>query len=395
MKILMLSVDGKIFNKKSEVRDRMITYGSLFDELHIVIYTPRGFKEEKIAPNVFLYPTNSRTKFLYFWDAYSVCKKLLKQYSDFVVTSQDAMTNIVALFLKMQFSFPLQIQIHTDFLSPYFKTESLKNFIRYIIYKTSLRYANCIRVVSKRIKDSIIANCKLSACVRSAGRQIANCVTLPIFVDAEKIKNALPVTLPKKYDPVRSCARDRVASPEDRGAATSNGAGFTILWVGRLEREKNITLAITALAQFVKKFPNAGLVIVGDGTERKKLELQATSYKLQANIIFEGWKNDVVGYYKSADVLLVTSWYEGYGMNMVEARIAGIPVIAPDVGVAFEIGAYITDHTADSIAQTLIQLYEQKLPKRDAYEYPYKNKEQYLQLYKESFERCLSNGKKI
>ncbi|MAG12663.1 hypothetical protein CL630_02505 [bacterium] len=217
-----------------------------------------------------------------------------------------------------------------------------------------------MRVVSKRIKDSLIKELNI------AGEKIS---TLPIFVDAQKIKNAQPALIPKQYD-------------------------FTILWVGRFEKEKNCALAIKAFSKFAKKYPNVGLVIIGDGSERKVLESRIKNHELGNNVIMEGWQDDIYGYYKSADVLLVTSWYEGYGMNMVEARIAGIPVVAPDVGVVEEVGAYITDRTPQEIARALVQLHERRLSMCDKYQYPYENKEQYLQLYKQSFERCLRNPKK-
>ena len=126
--------------------------------------------------------------------------------------------------------------------------------------------------------------------------------------------------------------------------------------------------------------------------------LQVTTYKLQDKVTFLGWQNDIndiAGYYKSADVLLVTSLYEGYGLQMVEARIAGIPVISTDVGVAREVGAYITDHTASGIARMLSRLHDGSLSKQPEYEYPYRNKERYLELYKKSFEVCLREDRKI
>ena len=74
---------------------------------------------------------------------------------------------------------------------------------------------------------------------------------------------------------------------------------------------------------------------------------------------------------------------------MVEARIAGLPVIASDIGVAKEVGAYIAQHSPSSMANLLAQLHALKLPKRQEYQYPYQNKEDYLELYKQSFEQCL------
>ncbi len=366
----MLSRDAKIFETESAVRARMIEYGTLFEELHIIVFTKRKAQSEKckitISKNVFVYSTNSTGKLFYIFDAIKISKKILSnvsgQMSNVVITSQDPFeTGYAALRISKKLHIPLQIQIHTDFASPYFKKESFKNFIRYIVSKIVLPKADCVRVVSKRICDSLESSVKC---------QMSNVSILPIWTDAQKIKNAEPIALPQKF-----C--------------------FTVLWVGRLEKEKNCALAIDVLARLVRDIPGAGLVIIGDGSRREALKKQVARNKLQEKVLLLGWKDDIAGYYKSADVLLATSWYEGYGMNMVEAKIAGIPVVAPDIGVAREVGAYITKHTAESIAETLVRLYEGTLPKRKEYEYPYKDKETYMRLYTHSFEICLQKDKKI
>ena len=133
MRVLMLSIDSKIFKKGSAVRARMIQYGALFDELHIVIYTQSDFVGEKIALNVFIYPTNTKTKLFYFWHAYHISKKILNiKYqipnTSWVVTCQEAATSLVAILLKWRFGIRFQAQVHTDFASSYFKKESLKNW---------------------------------------------------------------------------------------------------------------------------------------------------------------------------------------------------------------------------------------------------------------------------
>ena len=76
------------------------------------------------------------------------------------------------------------------------------------------------------------------------------------------------------------------------------------------------------------------------------------------NVIFEKWidRETLFSYYKTVDLFLVTSLYEGYGMTLVEAQAAGCPIISTDVGVAREVGARIIDHDSLSVAKTVIQL---------------------------------------
>ena len=145
MKIIMLSIDKSILRDGSEAQERMKEYGSIAEELHIIVYTDTGFKERKISENAWVYPTNTVFKLFYFFNAYRIAKRIIRNSSFIInnslITSQDAFTNIVAFFLKKKFGLSLQAQIHTDFLSPFFKSESWKNYIRYLLYPRTIKKA--------------------------------------------------------------------------------------------------------------------------------------------------------------------------------------------------------------------------------------------------------------
>lgn len=329
MKVLMLSTDQNIFREGSGVRQRMIEYGGLFEELHIIVYTKKSeirnpkshaYRQAgetnlkfQIAKNVWAYPTNTHLKPLYFFDAYRIAKQIFRisnfEFRDSVITAQDPFeTGLIGYLLKKKFKIPLQLQIHTDFLSPYFWRESLKNKIRVVLAKFLIPKADKIRVVSERIRKSL----DLSLRARDSDR--GNLIEVrPIPIDTEKIKNSpIKTDLHKKYP----------------------NHDFIILMASRLAREKNIGLAIKAMREIAKQYPKTLLVIVGDGPEREALELQVASFKLQDNIAFEPWTDDLSSYYKTADLFLLTSNYEGYGRTAVEAEAAGLPVLMTDVGVA-------------------------------------------------------------
>ncbi len=107
----------------------------------------------------------------------------------------------------------------------------------------------------------------------------------------------------------------------------------------RLTKEKNIGLAIDGFSEVLKQYPKTGLIIVGDGPELNNLKSVSQNLKIDKQIIFEEWKNQdiLISYYKTADLFLFTSNYEGYGMTVVEAMAAGCPVLMTDVGIANEI----------------------------------------------------------
>lgn len=128
--------------------------------------------------------------------------------------------------------------------------------------------------------------------------------------------------------------------PQDQALARqrlSLPAGSPILlWVGRLEKLKGVEILVDAVAELDRR--DFTLLIVG-GDERAagiraELEAQAAAAGLSANVRFEGAvPHDVLPwYYSAADVCVVPSYYESFGLVAVEAMACGTPVVASRVG---------------------------------------------------------------
>lgn len=375
MKVLMISRDAGILQEGSDVQKRMAEYGALADELHIVVFTTRDFKVSssmfQVSRNVWVYPTNSRNKWFYIHDSYVVAKHILStRYSllatRWLVTVQDPFeTGIVGWLVARKYRVPFQLQVHTDLFSPYFASESVLNKVRVRIAKFLIPRAASIRVVSERVKNSIVSRFTLHA---------SRVAVLPIFVDVKKIKDApIKTDLRKKYPQF----------------------DFIALMASRFTKEKNIPMAINAMAEVVKKHPKAGLIIVGSGPEEAKLKLLATRYSPLSNIVFESWTDDLASYYKTADVFVLTSNYEGYGRTIIEAEAAGCLVIMTDVGIAGEVikhgknGLIVPIDDAQALADAVNSVVE----KRVSLIAPFPaqlSKEAYLEAYKRTWEQYVN-----
>lgn len=96
--------------------------------------------------------------------------------------------------------------------------------------------------------------------------------------------------------------------------------------VARLSPEKGIDVAISAVADW----PEATLVVVGDGPLREALVEQATT--LGDRVRFLGLRTDVARLMAGFDLLWVPSWTEAHGLVAAESLSTGTPVIASDVG---------------------------------------------------------------
>lgn len=224
-----------------------------------------------------------------------------------LVTSQDPFeTGVFAYLIAKRFGARLELQIHTDFLSPYYGQESLKNRVRVWIAKLLLPKAHCVRVVSSRIKRSLMA----------LGVSERNVVVLPIWVDTERFATpASPIALRIKYPQFKTIA----------------------LMISRLAREKNIARAIRAFALVVKENPDAGLVIVGDGPMKNELFALVQKLGILKSVVFEPWTADAPSYFASADFFISVSRYEGYGLTLAESALAGCPIASTDVGLVGDI----------------------------------------------------------
>jgi glycosyltransferase involved in cell wall biosynthesis len=102
-----------------------------------------------------------------------------------------------------------------------------------------------------------------------------------------------------------------------------------VLCVCRLTPEKNVHTLIDAIAIFRECYPDRPieLTIVGDGPLRSNLELQAVTLRLGSAIKFIGEVADASSYYRSCDVMVMISTYEGFGQVYIEANACGAPCI--------------------------------------------------------------------
>lgn len=112
---------------------------------------------------------------------------------------------------------------------------------------------------------------------------------------------------------------------------------FTLLYVGRLEPVKNHDLLLTAFRAALVSEPRLRLWIVGDGTQRSRLEQIATSFNITDRVTFWGQQLDVARFFSAANVFVMSSSSEGLPMSLLQAFSAGLPAIVTDVGGMAEV----------------------------------------------------------
>ena len=137
-----------------------------------------------------------------------------------------------------------------------------------------------------------------------------------------------------------------------------------ILYVGRLIDVKGIPILLKAFNDISKSIEEVGLVLVGEGRDRRKYEGFCKKQGL-CNVFFEGFKQqeDLPFYYGLADVFVLPSLQEEWGLVLNEAAASGLPLIGTTVsGAAFDLiedgknGYCVPAGDAESLKTRIIQI---------------------------------------
>jgi glycosyltransferase involved in cell wall biosynthesis len=146
--------------------------------------------------------------------------------------------------------------------------------------------------------------------------------------------------------------------PDQRPTKT----GFTLLYVGRLEPVKNLQFLLTAFRAAIAQVPEMRLWLVGDGTERQRLEQVTDELGLHANVSFWGQQMDVAPFFASADAFVMSSVSEGLPMSLLQALSSRLPAVVTDVGGMAEVvrlaqaGITIPLGHVEGMAEALVRL---------------------------------------
>ena len=137
---------------------------------------------------------------------------------------------------------------------------------------------------------------------------------------------------------------------------------FRIGAAGRLVEQKGFSFLIKAISLVKDEYFQIVCEIVGDGYLRSDLEALIKSYHLEKNVILSGVCSDMISFYKSINLLVMPSLWEGLGITVLEAGALEIPVVASSVDGLIEIiddsvnGLLVQPGNARDIADKIINV---------------------------------------
>lgn len=221
----------------------------------------------------------------------------------------------------------------------FFKGGSLWSWLTYYPVEVGLSY----------LTDAIICiNLEDFDLIRNKGSSAAKYYVIPgIGVNADRFKLL--------SDEQKITVRD------DLALAKNN---FVMTYAAEFIDRKNHKLIVDAIKIVSSKIEHFTVLFAGKGVLLEQIKAYVSALKLEEHIRFLGFVDDIERYYQISDVAISSSRQEGFGINLVEAMMCGVPVIATvDRGHRTVVdhrvnGLLFPQNNAQALAEAIFELYE-------------------------------------
>ena len=193
----------------------------------------------------------------------------------------------------------------------------------------------------------------LAGTVTTVAEPVTEFLNQSVGIPMRKLK-----TIPNGVD----LSRFQSARPMNRSELGWNGENVVVGCVARLVPGKGHALLLDAFHRVLGRQPQTRLLLVGEGSERSRLEAQAGALGLNGSVRFLGARADVPRLLAACDVVTLASTCEGLPLSILEAMATGKPVVATRVGCVPQVvqdgltGLLVPPGDAAALAQSLESL---------------------------------------
>lgn len=286
MRILSISLDKALFVKGSESQKRQIAYSSLCEEASVLVLNTGRQNRIRVSDNLEVYPTNSLNRIFYVFDALKLGAKVIKNKDiDLIIVQDPVYTGIIGLVLSMMYRRKLLVGIFgSDIFDPYLKPSGLKR-VKKAVGKLALNKANAIQTDGPEVFENLKKG--------YAGK---------IF-----LKPVVPADI------------DRFRQIEK----LSDGQ-LKVLFVGRMVEQKNIPMLMDVIHKTKTRESNLVFTVIGDGPGKPVMD-DSFEYMAKVN------RDELAYLFARHDLLISTSFYEGFPKVFMEAAAAGVPIVTTKV----------------------------------------------------------------
>ena len=178
------------------------------------------------------------------------------------------------------------------------------------------RMSKFVRILAARLLGRIY---RLADQVLAVSRDLAEDISSILGFNKDAI-GVLPNGL--DLEAIESLADEPAAFSVQKAASRP-----VLVAIGRLVPQKGFAVLLDAMAKVIRR-REAQLVVLGEGVLRKSLEKKAQELGISEYVLFPGFISNPYPVLKHADIFVLSSFYEGFGIVLLEAMACGTPVIA-------------------------------------------------------------------
>jgi len=341
--ILGIGLDYLMLKKdkvRGDVVARQFKYAKQIDSLTMVTYSPKklAIQQQKWGDNILIYPTNSSSKAVFFFDAFRIAFQICRKRKFDVITTEDPFsTGLAGFLLRKIFKIPLNVQVHIDFVDNklWLKLRRI-NLLLNIVGKFICKHADTVRVDGREIKEKLV----------KCGIADAKIQVISVHSDFTRFKNLDGSMIRAKF--------------------RKEGFEQILLFVGRLADQKDIPSLFSAFELILKRKPKTLLLLLGEGPKRESLYQLAQEKSIISNVKFMGAIDHAVisQYYAASDIFVLPSVCEGRATVLIEAMLAKKPIVSTHVSgsrdwvIENETGYVVPTKDLSALAEKVIYLLE-------------------------------------
>lgn len=291
MKSLILSTDKAIFDRQGDSFKRMLRYSDLLDGLTVVVLSSNH--EAVVEGKLKIVSVFTVSKFFSFFKAIQISSKM---EMDVVITQDPLLIGLCGLAIAKLKKTKLLVSVYgTNVFDEYWKKERKINHLLAPVARFVFRQADAIQT------DGLATFNQLK---KLYGQKVFLKPIIPSNINDFKVEKV---------------AHD----------------GFNILFIGRLVEQKNLPMLLAV----IEKISNLELgkkvkwTIIGDGQQRSWFEKEIKNRKLTdcLNMYPLVDRIGIIKFYQQADLLVLTSFFEGFAKVFMEAAAIGVPIVSTRV----------------------------------------------------------------
>lgn len=226
-------------------------------------------------------------------------KKYINRSKPNIVVASPGFSTIALLIANKFAKYKTKTVLMVDNKISLLKKGKIKHKISYYIYKRMYKYADCIVVAHDSGRNDILNSYKL---------------------DSNKVVRIYHPLIDSNY----------INKIEDVNHKFFEKENFVIISVGRLVPEKNYDMLINIFNDIRKEISNIKLLIIGEGSEKEKLQNIINKNSLNDDVELLGYYEKPLEYMKKCNLYVLSSKQEAFGIVLVEALACGMQIVSTD-----------------------------------------------------------------